>query len=337
MWHRSNRPSINWIMVASFILVVAFVFTVFSHKTSTHRVAYTESDRVSTETGGQIEEEKEETFLFRSEEYGFTLDVPVTWRQYSDDSVIYLVDQESTASVKITETDYFPSINSRTVESVSQELVDQGYTFLNFNRISASYMEVIYQDKGNKTYDYMDEIFWSRDDILTLSCVFEDIDLENAIDDLKVIVNSFDWRADNPIPENHSIHYSSSGSFEVCIPSEWSVGTGDGYLVASDTVNGCSLTVRVEEECKNLEKLTLLDITGLLNQGQSNFLLQSFSTSENEAYASARYLSGEQWILISMKMISSGSYQYSIVLQYPEESISDEEKDSIFSLFRTFL
>lgn len=333
----AHRFKFNWMAFAALILVGAFLFTVFSKKSSNVRMAYKDGDWINSEIGGELEEEKPDTYAYINPIYGFSLELPVTWRQYSDDSVLYLVDQESSASIKITGTDYYPSINNRTLESVSEELVEAGYTFLNFSRISENHMELIYQDKGNKTFDYMDEIFWSRSDTLTLSCVFEDHDLDAAIEDLKLIVNSFTWQDENAIPEGYCLYYSDLGAFEVGIPSSWGVGTGDGYIVASDTVNGSNYTVRAIESKDGLNDLTALDVTNQLNQGQPNFLLQSFTTSEEEAHASARYLYGDQWILIHMELIANGQYQYSLVLQYPEGTITESDKDTIFSLFREFL
>lgn len=337
MRKKYSNLKFNWTFFGAVILMGALLFTIISKADSGTHMAYSEANKVLTDTGEDAEEEQKDTYRYRDDIYGYSIEIPVTWRQIMKDNTIYFIDQESSSSLKITGENYYPSVNSQTMELASQKVISEGNTFLNFTRISENHYEVIYQDKGNTTFDYMDEVFWDRSDILTLSCVFKDSEYEDVIDEYISIIDSFEWNTENSIPDGYCLYYCDIGAFEVCIPSSWTVSVGDGYVTASDTQDGITVTVVATEGVNSLEGMTSLDITNQLNQGQNGFILQTFSATKTEAYASARYLSGDQWMQMDEKLLTNGQYLYTITFQYPEGTLADEMKDTFFHKFRTFL
>ena len=328
-----------WIIVATIIFVGALIFTIATSKTSETRMAYAgdSSDTVSVDAGADEAEEEPTTYTYTDATYGFSLEIPDTWRQLTKEDTVYFMDQESGASVKITECGYYPSVNNETGDSISEKVIADGKTFVSFNRVGPAHYEAIYQDMGNTTYDYLDEVFWDRSDIVTLQCVVPDADYDDASDDLTTIVTSFVWERDSSIPNGYILYYSSYGAFEVGVPSSWSAGAGEDYIIAQDTELGTTFMAQAAEGSTDLEALTTVDITSMINAGQSNFMLQSFTADGNEAVARARYLSDDTWIYIDMYLVSRGSYTYTLEIEYADGVFSDEDWTVMKGLFREFL
>ena len=70
---------------------------------------------------------------------------------------------------------YNPAINNVAADTLSASITQDGKTFKNFTRKSASSYEVMYQDLKNSTYDYIEEVYWDREHIIPVSYTHLDV------------------------------------------------------------------------------------------------------------------------------------------------------------------
>lgn len=78
----------------------------------------------------------------------------------------------SSSSIQIQILPYDSAINNVNQELLSSSIVQDGFTFVNYNRIDTSSYEIMYQK--NEIYDYIEEVKWSRDYIVKMICIFND-------------------------------------------------------------------------------------------------------------------------------------------------------------------
>ena len=246
------------------------------------------------------------------------------------------VHQPSASSVTIKISDYDPSVNNTTSESLSESIAGQGKTFVNFVKNSTSNYQVSYQDLSDNTYDYVDDVYWSRDYVVTLQCVFNDQNYKKILPYYDKILSSFQWTTKNTIPEDISLQYIQSLNFETGIPSSWSVSQADNAIVAMSQDNNASETITILNSTTSLTNITATDFSSVLKNGKNNFILGDFSASSDKVTASYSWSDNTQNYIGKAYCYSDGKQLYLICFDYIENSISEDLPDNCCKLFRSF-
>lgn len=176
------------------LVLLSIVFAIFSQSSSKKKLGvYSNSDKVETFSEATTETKPINTTQYEDTKAGFALNIPSDWKRINQDGTTMFVHQPSASSVTIKISDYDPSVNNTTSESLSESIAGQGKTFVNFVKNSTSNYQVSYQDLSDNTYDYVDDVYWSRDYVVTLQCVFNDQNYKKILPYYDKILSSFQY------------------------------------------------------------------------------------------------------------------------------------------------
>lgn len=189
---------------------------------------------------------------------------------------------------------------------------------------------------SDNTYDYVDDVYWSRDYVVTLQCVFNDQNYKKILPYYDKILSSFQWTTKNTIPEDISLQYIQSLNFETGIPSSWSVSQADNAIVAMSQDNNASETITILNSATSLTNITATDFSSVLKNGKNNFILGDFSASSDKVTASYSWSDNTQNYIGKAYCYSDGKQLYLICFDYIENSISEDLPDNCCKLFRSF-
>lgn len=319
------------------LVLLSIVFAIFSQSSSKKKLGvYSNSDKVETFSEATTETKPINTTQYEDTKAGFALNIPSDWKRINQDGTTMFVHQPSASSVTIKISDYDPSVNNTTSESLSESIAGQGKTFVNFVKNSTSNYQVSYQDLSDNTYDYVDDVYWSRDYVVTLQCVFNDQNYKKILPYYDKILSSFQWTTKNTIPEDISLQYIQSLNFETGIPSSWSVSQADNAIVAMSQDNNASETITILNSATSLTNITATDFSSVLKNGKNNFILGDFSASSDKVTASYSWSDNTQNYIGKAYCYSDGKQLYLICFDYIENSISEDLPDNCCKLFRSF-
>ena len=229
-----------------------------------------------------------------------------------------------------------PAINNVAADTLSASITQDGKTFKNFTRKSASSYEVMYQDLKNSTYDYIEEVYWDREHIIRLSCIFNDEIYEKILPYIEKMLNSFSWNAENPIPDGYALQYLSADQFEFAYPDTWVLGTSSNSIVAMDQSSNASMTITMQDYDSSLSSMTATDMAQLIGSDKQSFMMNSFQASDAKATAKATYVVDSVQMQIVECLIWDGSHLFSLNISYEQRTISDDLPETCISLFRSF-
>ena len=319
------------------LVLLSIVFAIFSQSSSKKKLGvYSNSDKVETFSEATTETKPINTTQYEDTKAGFALNIPSDWKRINQDGTTMFVHQPSASSVTIKISDYDPSVNNTTSESLSESIAGQGKTFVNFVKNSTSNYQVSYQDLSDNTYDYVDDVYWSRDYVVTLQCVFNDQNYKKILPYYDKILSSFQWTTKNTIPEDISLQYIQSLNFETGIPSSWSVSQADNAIVAMSQDNNASETITILNSATSLTNITATDFSSVLKNEKNNFILGDFSASSDKVTASYSWSDNTQNYIGKAYCYSDGKQLYLICFDYIEDSISEDLPDNCCKLFRSF-
>lgn len=322
-----------WIILGGIIILTSIIFTMWNQKKQNTLELYDEQNVVSA-TEITTEEKNIETFIYENSECNFTMEIPAGWEKVIQDGCDTYIHTPSSSSIQIQIFPYDAAINNTSQESVSTEVVQNGYTLVSYNRISSSSYELMYQ-KDN-TYDYIEEVKWSKDYIVKLVCVFNDENYTKVYPYYEKSLNSFQWNTNNIIPDELCLYYSSIGDFEFAVPIDWTLGTASASYVAVNSDNTAQLTVTVSENQSLLSDLTATDITNFLITNKNAFMLREFSTDKTSAKAVSSYNNGNSCTNKTF-IFANGKYWYCLQFDYITGSLDESMPDVYIKYFREFV
>ena len=325
------------IILIVFIIGLSIFFTVINQKKQNNELpVYVDGDELSTES--PVENIKDiDMVLIEYPE--FTINIPSDWTKVIRNGNDNFIHSPSATSVSINISEYYPEINNIDESIVSTNVANSGYGFVSFMKTSTSSYEAIYQDLDNNTYDYIEEVFWTKDKIVTLTFTVNDTYYNKMADYFNAIYNSFKWNEDqNIIPDDIMLIYIEYGDFEFALPISWSVGIQDNAIYATNSDNTAQVVITVIENPLSLDSVTAYDITNLLQPQRPNgFILQYVSNSVNYLKAAVQYYNNSG---INMEnrtyLFANGVFLYTIQFDYISNSLNDEYLDNIMSYFKSY-
>lgn len=321
-----------WFFIGGGIIFLSILFTMCS-KNKQNTLDVYDGDVISTQEI-TTENLNIETITYENSKAGFHMDVPADWTKVVKDGCDTYIHAASSSSIQIQILPYDSAINNVNQELLSSSIVQDGFTFVNYNRIDTSSYEIMYQK--NEIYDYIEEVKWSRDYIVKMICIFNDENYSKIYPYYDRIINSFAWDTDNIIPTNLFLYYSEYGDFEFSVPYGWTFGNTNTSFVAINNDNTAQITITVSERTDLLTNLTATDITNYLNNNKNSFMLKDFSTSATSATATAYYNNGTA-STNKTYLFANGQYLYSLQFDFFNGSIDDSVPDLCASYFREFV
>lgn len=282
------------------------------------------------------EEDNIETQIYADNTYHFSISIPKDWTQVIDHDTVSYIHKPSGATIRMEVFAYDPAINNVAADTLSASITQDGKTFKNFTRKSASSYEVMYQDLKNSTYDYIEEVYWDREHIIRLSCIFNDEIYEKILPYIEKMLNSFSWNAENPIPDGYALQYLSADQFEFAYPDTWVLGTSSNSIVTMDQSSNASMTITMQDYDSSLSSMTATDMAQLIGSDKQNFMMNSFQASDAKATAKATYVVDSVQMQLVECLIWDGSHLFSLNIAYEQGTISDNLPETCISLFRSF-
>lgn len=315
------------------VLILSIGFTILSSNKQNTLEVYNNSDIVKQEEI-TTEEKQIDTFIYENEKYGFTIEIPSNWEKVIKDGYDTFIHPASSSSIQIQVQEYDPIINQTSADVLSTQVVDNGYSFVNYTRLTNYSYELLYQDTSNNPYDYIEEVYWNKNAIVKLKCVFYDKNYPKILPYYTKSFESFLWY--EPNKDDYRLIYSSVGDFEFAIPSNWVCSTSGNAIVCANPDNTAQLVITLQESNQTLESLTATDMTHIISSGRNGFVLKDFNTSHTKAIAYAMYNNGSD-MRNKTYLIANGFYTYSFQYDYVNGAIDEIIIDNSMELFREFV
>ena len=332
---RGQNP---YILILGVIVILSMLFTIFSQKGQDKLAVYQDSNKVETKDSKEDEPKKldVETEIYTDNEHHFSLSIPKDWEQVTKGGYPTFVHSASASSLQVQVLDYDPAVNNESQTTLSAKIADDGKTFVSFDKKTTSSYELMYQDFQNSTYDYIEEVYWDRDNIIKLVCTFNDENYEKIKPYYELILNSFAWQRANEIPADYAMYYNDQAGFEVMIPAAWTLGASGNAVVATDGDTGASETLMMTNNTSYFDSVTATDMAKILNTGQSGFMMNSYDNSKETATAKCTYIIDNVQYQETVYGYATGKAMYFVTFDYEAGTISDEMIELCGNSFRTF-
>ena len=150
------------------------------------------------------------------------------------------------------------------------------------------------------------------------------------------IIGSFKWDSTNTIPNDYTIFYNSTVDFEMPIPSSWNIQTTESEIRVVDPSTSATIIMSVRSNSNYLDNITASDITALIGNGKTNFMMQNYQTSKTMMKAICSYTENNQRIVSHQYIIANGKYFYFISFNYYDGTLDENVINTCIGLFREF-
>lgn len=304
------------ILVLTITLIASVLFIFISKKQQNSLQVYMNENSVNVwgNTDSNNLNISMKSYVYDDLKIGFY--VPKEWIESKMESGTKFLHKESGSEFELIIKEYEPTINNVSSSTVSTALVEDGYAFLNFTRLSANSYQVLYQEKTNTINDYIDTVFWDRTHIVTLRCSFNDINYQGIIPYFDKIISSFKWAYENPIPDGCAIYYNENLKFEIAVPASWVANITQNAIQFVNSSTNATAVISISNHTKYFDDFTATDMTNLIKNGQTGLMLKDFTKSHTSAYALYTYVLNNKQVTCDYYVITDGKYNYYISLTY---------------------
>ena len=329
------------VMIATCVLlVITVIMTVMGNKEKDDILpVYTDaSDAITSVNNTESTQTVDyEANIYVDNQVGFSIEIPNDWKHVESNGEQSFIHVPSNSALKIRTSAYDPSVNRITDASASASVSEKGFTYVGMQFTSNSSYELSYQDYKDSTYDYIEEVQWDRDSIVTITCVFNDMYYDKMIPYYEKILSTFAWEKKNPIPEGFYLYYDDIMRCEIGVPEGWSVGTSDNTIYITDDETGASIAiVAAESSTTSLSGLRANDMASYVANGRDGYIMSSFSTSTDSAVASGTYINNNIQLQCCDYLRTGNGMLYSISMSYENGRIDRSVMDTCIDMFRSF-
>ena len=324
--------------IAIFIVLGSFLFAIFGQRHLNNTLdQYVGQEEV--EEGSVVTEPEKEisTQTYENEKAGFKVEIPEEWKKIESEDNIMFLHEPSNSSVTFTVSDYNPEVNNATSDSMSALIAEEQKTFVSFNKTSGSNYQVVYQDKGETTYDYIQDVNWNKEKQVEILCVCNDLNYSKIVPYYEKIISGFKWTdKEKIIPEGYGIIYLNTVLAQIGVPDTWSIGQVDGAVSASNEDNTQNLTFTVMDPVGKPDMVNASDLSSLVASGKSGFIMADFTKDEKGCYANYSYNVDNQRVLGRQCLFFSDKAWYSLNMEGYESVYDEKIVDQCVGLFMTF-
>lgn len=324
------------ILILSVLLIAAILFITISKTRQGGLAVYMNNNTVNVWDNEDSDDLNVSLVSYTSDKLKLGFYVPEDWTKKDiENGVVYMHDKSGSV-FRLNISDYTPEINNISSSAISTNLVEQGYSFISFSRISANCYQVLYQDKQGVVNDYIETVYWDRSHIVTLSCSFSDKNYQGIIPYFDKIISSFKWVYENPIPTGYAMYYNDYVGFEVAVPADWTYSSTGSAIQFADSQSGSVITLGLGSPVSSLATLSATDMTSLMKNGTTNFMLKDFTTSESIAYGLATYTLNNSQAVYEQYIVSSKEYLFYISANYYSGKLSSDVAKTVTSSLKVF-
>lgn len=266
--------------------------------------------------------------------------IPSDWIKVTKSGFPTFIHSPSATSCQIKRTDYSPLLLTRTFESMSASLSQNGYVMNSFEWLSSTQSVTTYQKMNdNETSTIFYEItYFDKDTCMTTVYTIESIYYDNMNDIVLAMIDKFKWIPDNPFPVNTVPYFCEVGKFEFVYPSSWSSAQSDNSYLFQDSATNATYAVAYSKSDVTYNGVSKLDYTSFASKSRSNFILQSFNSNDNVIFAESSYISNNTEMRMIQYLIATGEYEYTITFETPVSHLETHSKlvSDLISCFRYY-
>lgn len=324
------------ILVLAVLLIAAILFITISKTRQGGLAVYMNNNTVNVWDNEDSDDLNVSLVSYTSDKLKLGFYIPEDWTKKDIENGVVYTHDKSGSVFRLNISDYTPEINNISSSAISTNLVEQGYSFISFSRISANCYQVLYQDKQGVVNDYIETVYWDRSHIVTLSCSFSDKNYQGIIPYFDKIISSFKWVYENPIPTGYAIYYNSGIGFEMAVPADWIYSASDSALQFTDSKNGSVITLGLGQSTSSLSNLSATDMTNMMKNGKSNFMLKDFTTSDTVAYGLATYTLNNSQAVYEQYIVSNKEYLFYVSANYYSGKLSSDVAKTVASSIKVF-
>lgn len=335
MKYQSKRGYIIMFIVIGF--VIFSLITIFK-KENNNLDVYNKSQRMDVDNKNGKKEKKDdiECTSYSDDKLNFVVEIPVGWEKVTKDGFDTFVHAPSSSSIQIQTLPYDPAINNIDDVSIQNQIAADGYAFSSFKRINSSSYQVMYQKQGESLYDYVETVYWSRDDIIKLKMIVVDDNYKDIEPYFSHVIDSFFWNAENPLPEKYCLTYFDYGNFEVGYPADWVTAVNDNVFTAVNESGEMTMTVSLMENPADVGQATRADLINVMAGERASFILNSFKQGTHDATAKATYVADNTQYACMQYLKSNGSFIYLVSIDAPADALDEKTATQCFKLVRDF-
>ena len=330
-----NRYSFWAVMV---VVIVLLSLVIVYMQGDSNLSSYEGNEITSATTESTTEKVDLTTYL--NDEKMYSIGIPPEWTKVIKDGFDTYIHSPSATSVQVQVVDYTPYVLTTTTESVNKELSSNGCELLEFSWYDTTSYLTVYEKSGSNGLKttYVEATYLDRKTIIRLVFVVNSQYLSQMQSTVSAIINSFKWDKQDPFPMGVGLHYSEYGNFEFGYPIDWKFGSSNNAYIAQDEATGAVMSITATESAVSYKNLTKVNYTQYASVSRSGFVLQNYSASDNIIYAQSTYMANNTKMILVQYLIASGSYEYTITFETPQDSFSEQAElfQNAINSFRYF-
>lgn len=324
------------IIALTIIFVFALVFLITSKNKQDSLTVYMNNNTVNVWDNEDSDDLNVDLKPYTHNVLKLGFHVPSDWVEKTIENGVIYTHEKSGSSFKMEVSDYTPSINNVSSSTTSTILVEKGYSFINFIRLSANSYQLLYQDKAGVVNDFIETVYWDKDHIVTLTCSFSDVNYKGIISYFDKIISSFKWIYENPIPSGYALYYNPDIGFEIAVPESWVAQVSKTQIQFVNSKTGATVSLSLGSHTKYFDSLTATDMTNMIKGGKSNFMLKDFKTEKTKAYALYTYTTNGKQVVCDHYLITDGKYNYFASVDYYSGTLDSSVATTIADSFKSY-
>lgn len=323
-------------IVLGICLIAAVIFLIISKNNQNSLSVYMNDNSVNIWENENSDNLDISMIEYRNNKLNMGCMVPSDWERKDVENGVSFTHTKSNSVFQLSIKPYEPSVNNQNATSISAKLVENNYVFVNFIRLSSNSYQVMYQDKSKSVNDFIETVYWDRNNIVTLKCSFSDKNYQGIISYFDKIISSFKWNYENPITKGYIVFYHPELNIEFEIPETWVYQASNNTISFVEEASGATICLSIANTTNYLDSLTATDMTNLIKSGKNNFMMKNFSTSKNMAYASCSYYENDKQVLCDQYIFADGKRYYYISVNYYSGTLDSSIGETLSSSFKSY-
>lgn len=277
----------------------------------------------------------ENTVLYSDDTYSFSFMIPESWSKVNGSgSDVSFINKQTGTKLQVNVLTYDPQINTVDENFLIQQASANGMEVREYSKPTNSSYFVSY---CSSDYGYIEYSFWDYSAIIKLNfCVdikyYNDEQMNKT---LKYIVNSFEWKKSDPIPEGITPKYISYGNFEFGFPEGWNYGESGNTIVMTNQEGSASFTITVNEAAASLENISQIEYINYISQSKPDFMLTNFSNDGQKISITGEYMLNGQKLNLQQYIIVNNGFEYNLSFD-TEVAVTSELTVTIQNVINSF-
>lgn len=273
--------------------------------------------------------------LYEDKSIDFTMLVPSDWTNVIMKGNATFIHKPSSSSIQIEVSSYEPWLLYISEEYINEKLKIDSAHLCNYAKLSDTDFIYEYNRNGSRI---IERIIFDRETSIKISCLSPSETFEDFRDIFLQSLNSINWNAKNPIPDEFYILYSEFGNCEYAIPKGWTYGNSGASYYAQNENTGATMSLVIRESENNYSYLTK-EIFISENEGlYPELSIWKYANDNKNIHVEGTYESKSGTMVIIRSYTIKDGFEYIITFISPRTVYKSEAEiyANAIKLFRIF-